>query len=207
MKLKDKLKGILKGVNKPKKLLIIAALALAVLFIGWKAVIFNIPRRQTVAVTQSTLEEMIHISQLTTSKTEYQSFVTVYTDDKKLQVKYYASYTGIVGSGIDFDKVQVAVDRENKVVTLGLPEMFTSIESLKVEDYIFSSQKYDIGIVSAEAYGRCMEDLNEKIESNLELDEIAKKNTESAVKGLIEPWLLRVDSEYKVEVVWGDLLV
>lgn len=51
-----------------------------------------------------------------------------------------------------------------------------------------------------EAYELCKKDLEERVEKEEELLEIAKENTMAVVEALVKPWVEQINNEYRVEI-------
>lgn len=46
----------------------------------------------------------------------------------------------------------------------------------------------------------CKKDLEERVEKEEELLEIAKENTMAVVEALVKPWVEQINNEYRVEI-------
>ncbi len=155
---------------------------------------------QLYTVSESTLTDVIEISNLSTLEFTYNAIVTVTTDDEKQSVKYYVAYEGIVTAGIDLSDVDVSID--DKTIQITIPE--ATIQSVDVNpgtlEYIFQKEKYNTQDVPAEAYKLCKADLERRAKEEEDLLAIAKENAADAISALIEPWISEVSSDYIVEV-------
>ena len=156
---------------------------------------------EVTTISTSTLEDIIQIEELSTVDYTYNSIATVYVDGSD-KVKYYVAYDGIVKAGINFSKVQIALDEETKKITVTIPEVeiqdvIVEIESL---DFIFTKDKYETETVLQEAYKICIEDLQGKVNSENALFTMARENAKETIKALIEPWIEQVDNQYVVEI-------
>ena len=152
-------------------------------------------------VSQSSLEKVIEINELETIKYTYNAIATKHTDDNK-SVKYYVAYDGTVTAGIDFKKINISVDNENKIVSITLPEVEIQGTEVKLEsmEFIFTKDKYETETVSQEAYKLCKEDLRSRVEKEDTLYTMAKENAIMSVKGMFKPWIDTIDNSYTVEV-------
>lgn len=151
-------------------------------------------------VSTSSLQKVFEISELDTIEYAYNAVATKYTKDK--DPKYYVAYEGKVRAGIDFSKIDIKVDKENKKVTLTIPEIIitdVTVDSNSM-DYIFVKDKYETESVHYESLTLCKEDLQNRIEKEELFYETAKENTKLAIEALIKPWIESVDDEYKVEI-------
>lgn len=151
-------------------------------------------------ITESSLEKMLEISELSTVQFNYSAIARA-LDDKENE-KYYVSYKGTVTAGIDFEKITTTIDEASKTITLQLPE--AEIQDTAVDfgsmEFIFNKNKYEKENISQEAYALCVDDLAERASQEIELLKLAKDNAVSAVEALIEPWVSQVDSEYTVNI-------
>ncbi len=150
--------------------------------------------------TKSILEKVLKTSDFSTLEFNYDAIKTVSDNDGNPE--YHVAYSGIVKSGIDFSKINIELDEENKLVTITIPD--PEIQSVEVDagklDYIFEDEKYNNEKIIAQAYKECLADLEEKAKNNPMVMQMARENAKDAVTALTEPWLKQGDSEYKVEV-------
>lgn len=94
-------------------------------------------------ITVSTLEKIINVKELSTFTAVYNGIASVGDTENDKQPDYYVSYEARVKAGIVMDDVQIAVDNNNKVITVTLPnveitEINVDISSL---DFIFYNLK------------------------------------------------------------------
>lgn len=165
--------------------------------------IFKNEEGKVETVTQSSLENVLAENKIYTAEYPYNSYVTVKNGDGK--VKYYAAYDGTVKAGFDADKVKIDIDKENKKVTIRIPEVTISdviVDENSVE-IIFTNKKYDTETVMAEANSAAVNDLKEKTSEDSTLLDAAKENAEMNVRELYEPWLEQEDPDerYSLEVI------
>ena len=146
-------------------------------------------------ITVSTLEKIVEVSDLSTFRVVYNGVACA--DDK-----YYVSYEATVDAGIDFEKIEIAVDNENKKVTVNLPEaeildVYVDIASL---DYIFIDKKANTETVSEEAYKLCKYDVKVESENQEAIIDLAQQNAENIVRALVQPFVDQVDSDYEIVI-------
>lgn len=159
-----------------------------------------------VIVSESTLTELLEISELATLSYDYSAVASVYENEEDRQVDDvydYAWYNATLKLGIDFSKIKVKVQEENKKITLTLPpiEVLDVIVDQNTMKYFdTSSTNEDFVILAKKA---CKEDATENATSP-ELLETAKKNTEDTVKSLIAPVLDSSKESYEIKMEWGD---
>ena len=106
-------------------------------------------------IAETSLKEVLTISELATVEYTYNSIATVKEDNTE---KYYVAYKGTVQAGINFDDIKIE-EKEKKII-INIPD----IRILKVNiddelDYIFVKKKYDTEKTFQEAYTKCLEDL------------------------------------------------
>ncbi len=146
-------------------------------------------------ITVSTLEKIVEVSDLSTFRVVYNGVACA--DDK-----YYVSYEATVDAGIDFEKIEIAVDNENKKVTVNLPEaeildVYVDIASL---DYIFIDKKANTETVSEEAYKLCKYDVKVESENQEAIIDLAQQNAENIVRALVQPFVDQVDPDYEIVI-------
>lgn len=153
-------------------------------------------------IAESTLKEVIEISELSTVEYAYNAVANAYADEEKTKLKYNVAYEGRVKAGIDFKDIDIDVDDENKKIKITVPEV--KILDCDVNEgtleYIFTDDKYNDLTVSSEASKICKADLEEKANNEEKLLDLARENAISAVQGLIQPWVEQIDNEYTIEV-------
>mgnify|MGYP002624503529 CR=1 FL=1 len=167
---------------------------------------FRAPKKERrTTVTASALQQVLNISDLSTVEFRYGS-VTQALDDKQ-KTKYYVTYNGTVQVGIDFEEIakSIAVDTEEKTITVTMPppKILSTNVNVDTLDYIFVKNKYNQTGLTEEALQLCREDLSNELEHNTEIFSIAKENAESAVRQLLEPWLKQADGEYTIVMKQG----
>lgn len=187
--------------------LVMWALVLAVIGIGvyaWG----HLPKKERgkhekiTVVTESSLEKILQISDLSTYEAVYNGVAYIYDKEKEGQISYYAAYEAKVQVGIDMEEIQIRLEEGQKKVVVTLPE--TKIHDVIVDmaslDYMFVDKKADTKNVSSEAYAACIADAKEESSKNQEIIRLAKENTKDMVKALIEPLLEQQKEPYTLEV-------
>lgn len=187
-----------------KKLLPFAVILIAIIvgiFALFKFLWSNNPSSAVTTVSESSLQKVINISELSTISYTYNAIAKAYDEDGTT-LKYYVAYKGTIKAGIDLESVSLSVDSKNKKVIVKIPDVrildyFVDSGDL---DYIFEKEKYNTSTVSSEAYSLCLEDLKNKAGNEPKLLELARENAILAIKGLIEPSVKQIDATYMVEV-------
>ena len=188
-----------------KKILLIALTFLvfaSALFI-WKKAIEKESTRQITYDTTSALEKVLQISELYSYKTTYNGVAYVYDKDDSSKISYYVSYNSTVKVGINTEDIKVEADDENKKIIITLPQIM--IKEVDVDmsslDYIFEDKRAETSSVSRDAYLACIDDVNNEINESSEIFELGKQNTETIIRGLVEPLIETDNSGYTLEVV------
>ena len=188
-----------------KKILLIALTFLvfaSALFI-WKKAIKKESTRQITYDTTSALEKVLQISELYSYKTTYNGVAYVYDKDDSSKISYYVSYNSTVKVGINTEDIKVEADDENKKIIITLPQIM--IKEVDVDmsslDYIFEDKRAEASSVSRDAYLACIDDVNNEINESSEIFELGKQNTETIIRGLVEPLIETDNSGYTLEVV------
>lgn len=191
-------------MGKKMKVKVLACLlGCAVIVIGGfiLTIVFRSNDSRVTTVTESSLEKVLEISDLSTLDYTYNSIVDVMDEDGKT-MKYHVAYEGVVTAGIDFENVDVSVDEETKIITITLPEAV--VQNVEIDmgtlEYIFEEKKYETETVSQEAYKVCRADLEKKAMEEGNLLAIAKDNAVDTVNALMTPWIEQLHEEYQVEV-------
>lgn len=157
-----------------------------------------------VEITELNIEKIFEINQLSTSEFSYGAIYTQY-DEKGEKVDYYAAYEGTVKIGIDFSKITVEIDEEEKKVYINTPKCKVQDVQVEVTDFIFVNEKAETETVVVEAYNLCKDELKDRAKNDSKLMKMSEKNTISAITALTEPFIEQVDDEYVVEVRYGEV--
>ena len=198
----DEIKKASKKIPLKKKIIFVIIILAVFCATGYFAFdkLFVNKGHQVYTVSQSTLTDVIELSNLSTLEFTYNAVVTAFDDEQNGTVKYYVSYEGIVSAGIDLQKINVSM--EDNIITITLPD--ATIQNVNVDpgtmDFIFSKKKYNTQDVPSEAYKLCKKDLENRAKDETDLLKVAKENAVSAIVALIKPWVMEVSSEYVVEV-------
>lgn len=188
--------------HKMRALLIVAAVAAAVGgYVGIKGILGPQKGGEITTISESALEKVIEISELSTVAYTYNAVAAAYAEDGTT-LKYHVAYEGTVKAGINFEKIDIHVDEEQKQIRITIPEV--EIQDYVIDpgklDYIFEKNKYDEASVSSEAYKISLADLQKRAGEEEELLKLARENAIAAVEGLISPWVKQIDSEYTIEI-------
>ena len=135
----------------------------------------------------SQLRDAIDIAELSTAEFNYKGIADIYTDESRTQVKCRVCYNAIVKAGIDMQKVEFAVDQENKVITATLPEIELKVTIIDEKSMALLPSNADVGIDSMLKYSK--EDAENEAKESTELINTAEKNLKATIEGLSYPIL------------------
>ncbi len=201
---KESKRNFLKIIKKlSKKTKIIISIVALIIIAG---VVFGLVAKNEAGrlstISESSLQKIIEINELSTVDYTYNATATKYAEDNT-KIMYHVAYEGTVTAGIDFHEITFDVNKDEKKVTITLPQV--EIHAINVNmgtmDYIFTNDKYETETISSEAYKLCKNDLKNRIEKEELLYKTAKENAVSSVEALFKPWIETIDKEYKVEIV------
>lgn len=151
-------------------------------------------------ISETSLQDIIEISELSTVDYTYNAIAKAVDEDE--EVKYYVAYEGIVTAGINFEKIDIEVDEENKRITFIVPDV--EVQDIEVNmgtmEYIFEDDDYETETVSQEAYKISLADLENRVKEENMLFDLAKENAIESVKALFTPWIEQIDETYIVQV-------
>ena len=188
---------------KPKVLVIAAVVILVA--IAAVAVLLQTSGReepQPQVFNKSTLERIINVSELSTFTAVYNGIARVANEKKPEKIDYYVSYEATVNAGIDFQKVEISMDEEQKTITLKVPEAHITNQSVEMSslDFIFLNQKADKSGVTEVAYKACEEDVRQESEQQTAICELAKQNAENVLKALTKPIVDQLGDGYQLVI-------
>lgn len=194
----SKFSKFIKGIKTSTKIIFALAVAIVVLLAGWLISTTGEDGKLT-TISESSLQKIIEINELSTVDYTYNATVTKTKDDSS-EIMYHVAYEGTVTAGIDFHEIDFDLNQNEKIITITIPEI--EIHNISVNmgtmDYIFTKDKYETETISQEAYKLCKADLKKRIEDEELLKNTAKENAISSVEALFKPWIETVDKEYKV---------
>lgn len=179
-------------------ILIIAVVIGALVFIIGA---FKSSKRKVKIISESTLQDVLEISELSTVEYTYNAVTRAYEEDGET-LMYSVAYDGIVKAGIDFSQIVSDIDEEKKIIHITVPdvEIIDCVVDEGSLEYIFEKDKYNTATVSQAAYKICKADLEDKARRETELLSLAQENAISTVSGLVEPWIEQIDNAYTIIV-------
>ena len=199
-KLLKKIKKI--KLSKTAKSFILGFVA-AVLVIVFLPVFLNSNEKdEAQIITKANLERIINASDLSTLEAVYNGVAKVTDEDDPDEVAYYVSYDAKVKAGIDFKKVEIDVDKKEKIITVTVPK--TKINDINVDitslDYIFIDDDANTETVSEQAYKKCIEDVTKETKTEDAIYKLAEENTKNVIQALINPFVTQLDEEYQLVI-------
>lgn len=190
-------------VKQPQLWLIIGIAVLVLIiavYIMFQATNNDEPEAEVITV--STLEKIINVSELSTFTAVYNGIAEVMNVKKTEKVDYYVSYEARVDAGIDFEKILVSVDNENKAITVDIPEVFITDINVDIAslDFIFVNDKANTSTVTQEAFKACEVDVQLESEQQTAIFDLAKQNAVNVLTALINPIIEQLDVEYTLVI-------
>lgn len=157
---------------------------------------------QPEVVTVPTLQQIINLSDLSTSTSVYNGIAEVDDEDDPEKIDYYVSYKAKVKAGIDLSSVKIEIDKNAKVVSITLPQVHLTEVNVDITslDYIFLDDSANTSTVSSQAYKACEEDANAESQQQGQILELARQNAENTIKALVEPFVQQADAAYNVKI-------
>ena len=199
-RMEEKKKPTMSG--KTLKLLLailLVVIVIAVLLIGTKVAS---RKSEPEIISKSTLERIINVSDLSTFEAVYNGVAKVMNEKKPENVDYYVSYNAKVKAGLDFEKIDLEIDREEKIITVKLPEIKITDVNVDITslDYIFMNDKDITETVSAQAYKKCIEDVTNESSNEDAIYTLAEQNAHNIIEALIKPFVEQLDEEYQLVI-------
>ena len=188
--------------QKKSLLLVVFVVVLAVIIAAGVFFFMSSSKPEPEIISQSTLEKIINVSDLSTFEAVYNGIAKVANEEDPEEIDYYVSYDAKVKAGIDFEKVDIAVDNENKIITVTVPEIKITDVNVDIAslDYIFFNDKANTATVSEEAYKKCIEDVTNESNNENAIYELADQNAHNIIKALINPFVEQLDAEYELHI-------
>lgn len=148
------------------------------------------------------MEKLINVSDLSTLEAVYNGVARVTNEEDPENVLYYVSYDARIKAGIDFEKIAIDVNSDEKVISVKLPQIKITDVTVDIGslDYIFMDNKANTESVSSEAYKKCIEDVTVESEKEEAIYELARQNAKNIIEALIRPFVEQLDSEYQLQI-------
>lgn len=197
---KGKALSFIKGMKKSTKFIVLGIIAVICVIVLIAIIVPNKGGQMT-TISEASLEKVIEINELATVDYTYNAIATAYAENNET-IKYNVAYEGVVNAGIDFKKIDIQLNEEEKVIKITLPPV--EIQDIRVDsgtlDYIFIKDKYETETISEEALRICKADLEKRVSEEDLLKTAAKENAVESIKALFAPWIEVMDADYTVEI-------
>lgn len=153
-------------------------------------------------ISVSTLEEIIDLRELSTFTAVYNGIAQVMNEKDTSETDYYVSYEARVNAGIDFDRIAISIDEEEKTIHITLPEVYITEINVDIGslDFIFFNQDANTSTVTQEAFQACEADVQAECEQQDAILELAQQNAVNVVTALTHPIVEQLDAEYSLVV-------
>ena len=156
---------------------------------------------KTTTFSEASIRKVFEISELSTADYTYNAVAKAYAEDG-ISVKYYVAYEGRIKVGIDFSQIEIAMNEEDKVITITIPDIEFQEKTVDpgTLEFIFKDKKSETEQIHQEAFALCQKDLDEKTSNEKELLTLARTNAKSVVEALVTPWIEQAKDEYTVNI-------
>ncbi len=168
----------------------------------------NTPKPTPQIISESALEDIIKINELSTYETQYNGIATVMNDNDTEKIDYHISYKAKVKVGIDISQIDIYIvySEENNLntVVITLPEVTildTEVDTSELE-YMVINNKSDTLIETERAFKACNDDVKNESSQDKAIFEFAKQNAENIIEGLIQPFFDNENIKYKPDFKW-----
>ena len=188
--------------RKMGKVVVFAVLILIILAAVTIGILRNGKKEEPEIISLTALEKMVDVSDMSTFEAIYNGIAEVENAENPDQIDYYVSYEAKVKAGFDFEKLDMQVDHDRKVITVKIPEI--KITDVNVDigslDYIFENKKANTENVSEQAYKKCIEDVTKESAEEKEIYELARQNAKNTMEAIIQPFMEQLDEEYQLQI-------
>lgn len=188
--------------RKKGKMVVFAVLIVVILAAVAIVVTRNTKKEEPEIISLTALEKMVDVSDMSTFEAIYNGIAEVENEADPTQIDYYVSYEAKVKAGFDFEKLDMQVDHDRKVITVKIPEI--KITDVNVDigslDYIFENKKANTETVSEQAYKECIEDVTKESAEEKAIYELAKQNAKNTMEAIIQPFMEQLDEEYQLQI-------
>ena len=188
--------------RKKGKMVVFAVLIVVILAAVAIVVSRNAKKEEPEIISLTALEKMVDVSDMSTFEAIYNGIAEVENEADPTQTDYYVSYEAKVKAGFDFEKLDMQIDHDRKVITVKIPEI--KITDVNVDigslDYIFENKKANTETVSEQAYKECIEDVTKESAEEKAIYELAKQNAKNTMEAIIQPFMEQLDEEYQLQI-------
>lgn len=185
------------------KVIAIIAMALVLAISGGLLVVPKVLNKpEPEVITVSTLEKIINVSELSTFTAVYNGIAQVMNEKKPNETDYYVSYDARVDAGIDFEKIVITVNNDEKTINIDIPKVYITDVNVDISslDFIFYNKKANTSTVTQEAFKACEDDVRAESEHQDAIFELAQQNAKNVLIALTKPIVEQLDAEYTLVV-------
>ena len=200
--MEEKKENVLSTIKNKKKVIVrisLAVIAFLLVTVGIAMFLSKTAKSKgPTIVSQSTLQDIVNVSELSTYTAIHNGVVTVMNEKSPEKIDYHVSYEATVNVGIDFSKIQFFIDETEKNILVDLPDFYITdinVDSASL-DYIFINSKTNSSGITATAYQKCQEDATIETEKTTAVFELAEQNAQSTITALIKPFLEYTTHDY-----------
>lgn len=115
---KGKALSFIKGMKKSTKFIVLGIIAVICVIVLIAIIVPNKGGQMT-TISEASLEKVIEINELATVDYTYNAIATAYAENNET-IKYNVAYEGVVNAGIDFKKIDIQLNEEEKVIKITL---------------------------------------------------------------------------------------
>ena len=126
---KGKALSFIKGMKKSTKFIVLGIIAVICVIVLIAIIVPNKGGQMT-TISEASLEKVIEINELATVDYTYNAIATAYAENNET-IKYNVAYEGVVNAGIDFKKIDIQLNEEEKVIKITLPPV--EIQDIRVD--------------------------------------------------------------------------
>lgn len=174
----------------------IIVIAMVVVIVALFATKFFFKKSVEVVVSSILTDEKV-VSELSTLEVPYAGIYQE-LDDKNGKVKRSIAYSGLVSYGVDFSQITSVDDKENKIITLIIPNV--KLSNVYVEPNTLRSIPEGKIAELQNRLQNCKKDLENKFINDEETKKLAVDSTIDTLKNFFEPIIEAIDKDYKLEI-------
>lgn len=153
------------------------------------------------------LEKVVKNSSLSTYEVVYNGVATVRNKEKPDNIDYHVAYKATVNAGFDLKSIKISKDDVRHEIVVSLPpiEIYEPKVNIEDLDYIVVGKKVKQETISADAYKTSIADVDKKARNQGEIVMYAKENGERLIKGLLTPFVDKLEEKYTIKFEWRDV--
>ncbi len=153
-------------------------------------------------ITDSYLEDITNISELSTYEVMYKGVSKVMNVEKLDEADFYVYYEATVKFGIDFSEIDFSVDNTANKIFITLPpvEITSTIVDETSFDHMFMDDEHDNEFVMERTVKATNEDVIQKIDGEKDFWDIAEQRAKNTVEALVTPFITQLDETYIIVI-------